>query len=474
MRKSVILICAFLSIITSNIHANPYNLGCDEGDWCTRFRTNHGGINKEYLVGRKERYISLIAARQAVLNLKDNYTPTNATDFLPITNYIYEKSGITSPYDILIHCLEHYSYHEYMIYECLKFKDGKCITKGLSYMTRCFAFLDKVLRFHNDAVSKNIVSNTGGVAGTYVKRTNAADVLKVIDVISAGQDNGPTPVWLVEDNESNIPKQFMYKGKPLLTRTADMFLDKPSGVPMGAFDNNYIILRDVTDMIINLYRSGIGTDSYTINHGVNLRPGGKEDLKRNKDFNMSEYINKVIADVPEINEVDSHTNGVLFEGQVVTAEWLGHYLYGMVRQESSLNSQTIDDIRDGLQKRDNGGKDGQSDVEAPQFRVAADDGSEFVRFLSHFSKSSFSSPQDAMTALVQFLQTQHRWENVRCKKPEKTTVITNDMTSGMSLSGVMPLSGNYSQQPVMRDIYTIKCTLDDIEYTFGIGDIEGM
>ncbi len=243
-------------------------------------------------------------------------------------------------------------------------------------------------------------------AGTYVTRVFGNDMYVVINIVLAdgykkdgviNQDVNTAPentrVWEVLE-DGTVRDMLIH------TATNDMFLNTMlSNDVRGIFNNSFICMNaDVTDDVLQMFNTGRGAPGYSVTSAIKLFP----DSAKGKVFGAvagrmtggaasmvdSSYLVGTVAGASDAGkydlkrslghkckiegqgEVASHTNGVLFDGKIVNLEWLGHFLFGMIREETVPNNDLENKLRAMLQSMDGGGDD-----EPEHLKFAADMGS---------------------------------------------------------------------------------------------------
>ena len=122
----------------------------------------------------------------------------------------------------------------------------------------------------------------------------------------------------------------------LHTWTNDMFMDIEAtldmeGVVKGAFTHSYIRPDvNLTDEIYAMYDKRRGTLKNTIRNFFASFPAGEFDVKEQ----YADYYK-----LPSQNNVEHHSNGVVFDGKIAHLDWLGHFLFGMNAAESIIDEE---------------------------------------------------------------------------------------------------------------------------------------
>ena len=182
------------------------------------------------------------------------------------------------------------------------------------------------------------------------------------------------------------------------TWTNDMFFDVSAskterGDVRGAFVNSYIRSAiDLTNEIYAMYDKRRGKMTNSAGNLIDSWTDGDFDVKA---IYASKYkINNSQTDT------ESQTNGVMFNGKIAHLDWLGHFLYGMNREESTLPAGLANFTAQGL-SRISGGS-----VEPLNMQNAWDMGSTLVadnktKRISTFAKVQTKTEQEAYQKAAQ-------------------------------------------------------------------------
>lgn len=211
-----------------------------------------------------------------------------------------------------------------------------CSEKNFTENIGCNIFLTQFIK--NNKLRAKILNNK--IPGTYVKKVTLESdrvVYQIVDVILADnywQNNRINNS--VNNDEANTKIYDITTGDiidtGLHTWTNDMFFDVSAarsqrGDVRGAFINSYIQQDiDLTSDIYAMYDKRRGL--------IRNTTGNLRDSKQEGDFDVKYIYAKRYRIEPQ-TETESESNGVMFNGKVAHLDWLGHFLYGMNREEST-------------------------------------------------------------------------------------------------------------------------------------------
>ncbi len=214
---------------------------------------------------------------------------------------------------------------------------GPCGERQYTNDSTCNIFISTFIK--NNNVRANILKDNK--PGTYVKEValvSGKTVYKVVDVILASGYWKKNTETINNDINNSDANTKIYKitdngivDTGLHTWTNDMFFDVRasrgySGDVTGAFVNSYIYPDvDLTADIYDMYDRNRGIMLSSVGNTWRSRQEGEFDVKYN-------YAPQYKVNGQKDNEQDS--NGVLFNGKIAHFDWLGHFLFGMNRQEA--------------------------------------------------------------------------------------------------------------------------------------------
>ncbi len=377
------------------------------------------------------------------------WKPVNLSDLVPMVNYVVDNDANVSLDELIAVCRDADAQRvtrENMARSAIAFVDG-CDTElavqywpnaGMSQSLTaaygdlggfCGLFIENLMNEQLLLIQRDVAYT---YAGTYVTRVFGNDMYAVINVVLAdgykkdgviNQDINTAPentrVWEVLEDGT-------VRDMAIHTATNDMFLNTMlSNDVRGIFNHSFICMNaDVTDDVLQMFNAGRGAPGYSVTSAIKLFP----DSAKGKVFGAvagrltgdvalmadSAYMVGTVAGASDAGkydlkrslahkckiegqgEVASHTNGVLFDGKIVNLEWLGHFLFGMIREETVPSNDLENNLRALLQSMDGGGDD-----EPEHLKFAADMGSQLhqdkiaANIDRRFEKTQTQNPQMA-------------------------------------------------------------------------------
>jgi len=235
------------------------------------------------------------------------------------------------------------------LYEAVK--DRPCGT-GKQWANQgeaCEQFVYDLIRANN-SYAANVRAAT--LPGTYVEKANVCGsdrVYKVLNVVP-GKDSD-NKIYLKEGGKILLLKDYTTQKNGTFINETAQTKETKAGDIRGVYNKSYIFLYDVTKEIYRLSNDGRGTSSYSAGAGMHLLPGGEYDFKQSwtqKTCDPAHYGFRV----PGQTDTQAHTNGVIFKGQVVTLENLGHIITGMHQADSVAPDKTVEAVVEKLQGAD--------------------------------------------------------------------------------------------------------------------------
>lgn len=266
--------------------------------------------------------------------------------------------------------------------------------------------------------------------GTYVRKYSDG-IYKIEEVILAdgykksGVLNDKVNTARENTKVYEILPDGTFKDLNVYTYTNDMFLNTMATDNVrGIYNSSFICMNvDVTDDITQMFNNRRGEVGYTVESGIRLLPDDKKgDVAGGfigyLGFLGGDYTSSGVKGVKIAGTYDTKrtlsskckvegqsasavaVNGVWYNGKIANLEWLGHYLYGMIRDEGALlNSESVDWLRAKVQQLSNSG--GADDENQPH-KLAADMGTEYRRSVDidrRFESTQFANPKDALNTV---------------------------------------------------------------------------
>lgn len=304
------------------------------------------------------------ALADTMKTMRNNCELTTKDEFLEMGNWFRNKAATFSMNEFIQQCQsQSHKFHE--INRAYKDKNGNvkkcemplpcngnsCSEKPYTNISGCNIFLTEFIK--NNNLRANILNNK--TPGTYVKKVNlksGGTAYQIVDVILAPgywQNNKINNT--VNNAEANTKIYDISSGTivdtGMKTWTNDMFFDVSAGRTVrgdvrGAFVNSYILPDiDLTNEIYALYDKRRGKMDNTVRNAIDSWTDGDFDIK-------ATYASKY--KIKPQTDTESQTNGVMFNGKIAHLDWLGHFLYGMNREESIMPAGLANAAAQGLSR----------------------------------------------------------------------------------------------------------------------------
>ena len=281
--------------------------------------------------------------------MRNNCEKTTKDEFIEMGNWFRMKNAYFSMNELIQQCVnQKHKFsdidREYVDDDGIKKKcemplpcnETTCSEANFTENIGCNIFLTQFIK--NNKLRAKILNNK--IPGTYVKQVTLESgrvVYQIVDVILADnywQNNRINNS--VNNDEANTKIYDITTGDiidtGLHTWTNDMFFDVSAarsqrGDVRGAFINSYIQQDiDLTSDIYAMYDKRRGLKNNTTGNFLDSRQEGDFDVK---------YIYAEQYRIDPQTQTESESNGVMFNGKVAHLDWLGHFLYGMNREEST-------------------------------------------------------------------------------------------------------------------------------------------
>ncbi len=318
--------------------------------------------------------------------MKDMRTQCETTDadmFLDIGNWALDNRFYLSYNDLKDKCLSVAKFHKVergkqgkacqMPLPC--YDENTCSERSVinTGVTGCDIYIGSLQKIHNEYAD----IQKRGKPGTYVVEGDDENVLRVVDVILpkdylksdgsinevANKYSANCIIWKVQKMPDG---RFSIIDTGLKTWTADMFFDvqnteSDSGGVRGVMAEPIFLNRDVTDIMYDKFDNDMGRNYASVVRAIRLLPGNDYDVKNSSSFGQ-------VAE-PEGTSTTDNGHGAIFAGRVANYDWLGHFLYGMMREDDVPSDGIHDAFAQGLDKA----------VESNKNRFAWDMGADLVK-----------------------------------------------------------------------------------------------
>lgn len=201
----------------------------------------------------------------------------------------------------------------------------------------CTSFVNDLETANKKYVKERVVN----APGTYIKKTDKCGgaAYQVVNVVP-GKDTD-NKIYLINDNGTITRWDYnTQKNGTFINETAET-KDVTAGQIRGVYKDSYIFRADVTQAVYRRYNSGRGTALYSAGAGIHLLPKMDYDFKSSWTEKTCDPKNFGFR-VTDQTDTQAHTNGVIFKGQVVTLENLGHIITGMHQEDSVAPDSVVE------------------------------------------------------------------------------------------------------------------------------------
>lgn len=290
------------------------------------------------------------ALADTMLEMRNNCEITHKDEFLGIGNWVRNNGAYFSLNELKQQCVNQpHPFHEInrdgenpCPLPSRNCDDDSCSEKEFTNISGCNIFISTFIK-HNNLRAKILGD---AKPGTYVKQVmvDGKKLYKIVDVILAPN------YWTDQDtinHDANtaIQNTSIYDitdgtavDTGLHTWTNDMFFNvevakSKTGNVRGALVGSYIYTDvDLTNDIYEMYDKRRGKITNSVGNMLDSFPEKDFDIKAK----YAEKYKLSTQNQYKTDKFEHDTNGVMFSGKVAHFDWLGHVLFGMNREESTL------------------------------------------------------------------------------------------------------------------------------------------
>ncbi len=401
------------------------------------------GENNRVVVTDVDRPINWsLAALSGVLRfLYGHHCNVSESELVGLSDYIFRENPTATLKDIAEYCknMPEPSLSPVLFYYETKDKKTPCPTDGTKVSgfvqksgsavakTSCQYFLRLLIDQQNKYVGK-----FGGVVdgrpGFYVEKVSDQDggIYQIVDFINSDDIEQASSIWEINhDGKSDIKKLNGFSTDIIPDENGNSvpaFVNiLTTGKTRGIHEKSYIFPKvDLTEQIMNACRIGYEGPLIGVVRDVGVfAPTNAMDVKSTfcepANTRVGEAIDENIFGGPIINlrmpgqtVTECHANGVLFNGKLVTLQWLGHFLYGCKRGlasnggENKLIWSMYNKTAEWAQWFTNKGNDAQASDDGV-FKNVQNIGSEAAKPMLFFKEKITSSPDEAIELVKQHM-----------------------------------------------------------------------
>ena len=378
---------------------------------------------------------SLAALSHVLRYLYGHHCNVSESELVGLSDYIFRENLTATINDIAEYCknMPEPSLAPVLFYYETKDKETPCPTNGANVSgfiqqsgsavakTSCQYFLELLIDQQNKYVDK-----FGGVVdgrpGFYVEKVSDQDggIYQIVDFINSDDIEQATSVWEIinHGDKSDIKKLNGFNPVKISDGNGNYvpaFVNiMTTGKTRGIHEKSYIFPKvDLTDQIKHACRMEFKGGLTEAGRDVGLfYPTNALDVKSTFCEPAETRVGKAIDEnifggaiinlrMPEQTVTECHTNGVLFEGELVTLQWLGHWLWGCKRGLASNGGEnkiiwgTYNRTAKWAQNLTNKDNDAQASDDGV-FKNVQNIGSEAAKHMLFFKENVTSSPDEAI------------------------------------------------------------------------------
>lgn len=374
---------------------------------------------------------SLGALSAVVKDLYNNHCKTDAPELQQLSDYIYKKNPDATIAEIAKACQSVSLEGALFRYDK---KEGECPLDGQykrGYVqksgkkvnkTSCEYYVETLVKKQNEYADKYSRRN-----GLFVKKVGDefGGVYKIVDFVSDNiGDDTAAKVYVVEDDD----KIFLWKNRKIRYGKLSVNIQTNGGT-IGINDRSYVFPnKDVTNFMLNLCQQIGSPVEMLVRDASELAGSLTRDVKHKfcggdtRNDIKSKTIDYVLGRDVDWSSVknmrygnqsstDCHTNMVVFQGELVTFDYLGHWLFGCMRKVNAGTSngqisKGVEKFYDIAAAKDQQSASGKVKGQASDDGVLKeyqDEGSEYATEMLRFNNTQTVSPEKAIEMVRKYL-----------------------------------------------------------------------
>ena len=401
---------------------------------------------------------SLAALSDTIRYLYSNHCKTEKDELQVLSDYIYKKKPHATLKEVKYNCINANPSLSRVLFH-YNTKNGDCPLDGQTkngYTQKsgpsvgkisCNYFLRELVNKQNKFVDKYGALALEGMPGLYVKRVGN-NVYKVINFVKSSKPNQDDNVVVHILGDDNTNKNDLYRKM----YSEDMFVNiSTTGKVEGIHNNSYIYTDvDLTDFMLEAARQD-GTAFSMLLNSYGLKFGEHYDIKNwfcgtNKNDKWTTKLKSLVKNRQNLrygsqSVEDCHTNGVIFQGKIVTLEWLGHWLFGQRKAINSggsrLGQGVYDKFADREQSNTSGHNAGQAQTDGAYNKKVQDMGYNAGMETEVFKYTQVKRPEDAINCVKNYLVNKGMVNDKSDIKSCKTTECKSGLKSAVPAAGAV-------------------------------------
>lgn len=405
---------------------------------------------------------SLAALSDTLKSLFHHHCTTKEPEIVELSDYIYKTNPTASLAQIKDACLKQADALKTPLFYYETKNGDACPTDGQqragytqksgksANVQSCEYYINLLIEKQNEYVNKyaGIIDKKTGL---FVKKIGDefGGAYQIIDYISDGYDKSKSDVYVIKDDNTTemLNKKILHGELAVNIKT--------SGASMGINEKSYIFPNhDVTKKMLQLCQQILNPAAMLAHQAPELKGSLTLDVKQMFCGNRTarpDWKTK-IADILGAdfiwNNIESmryhdqtveqcHANMVLFQNELVTFDYLGHWLFGCMRQINAGNGDGVIsktatkavtyayDKFAAIDQQSDSGKAGAQAQDDGVLKAYQDEGSKDAKEMLAFYNTQTSTPEKAIELVkdrlvfVRFITNKNQIENCwtsGCKK----------------------------------------------------------
>lgn len=442
---------------------------------------------------------SLAALSSVLRDLYNHHCDVNEPELYTFSDFIYKtKKSTATLNEIMINCKDNRELSSVLQHYEKKARDESCPLdserragfvqeSGPSvHKTSCEYYIERLVEAQNNYVSFLGKSMNQG-PGLYIKKVSddKGGIYRIVDFVSdnkAGkaQDKDNVAVYLIGDD---LKSRKFYGPKMHLSDLSMAVNYSTAGFTRGMNEASYVYPElDVTDAIVRLCQQLFAATNMLLQEAPELSSGLTRDVKRmmcNEKKDGDWKFDALGIDSPmdwsgykirygSQKDSECHANMVKFQGELVTLDYLGHWLFGcMKRINSGGNADFVESLYDWMADKEQENTSSATKGQAKDdgvLKVFQNEGSAAADKMLVFSNTQTPDPKTAIEMVKNYMVNtgivNDKRKITKCRATECKTVRNVGISVGMQ---------DYVVCYVGNTLYQYE--FDDICNTFGNDDV---
>ena len=396
---------------------------------------------------------SLSALSGVLRDLLSHHCIVREPELYILSEFIYKQKPNATLREIKDSCEHNTSFQKVLFRYITKSKEDACPADGVQKTgfeqvsgtkvrkTSCQYYLERLVNAQNQYVN-NYADVIDKKAGLYVKKYNGkySEMYEIVDFVHSGNKTKDKSITIIESDNKTLKPFGLYMSDLVINgqESAPNFVNvSTSGQIRGIHEKSYIYKNiDLTEPVMKMCRQ-FGNPVFELYGDLyDFYPGHTFDVKnvfcreateRDKKF----WGANVLKNLRVENQTSSecNVNGVVFDGQIVTLQWLGHFLYGcketIADGDVGVNAKRYKKAAEVAQKITNFNVKGQAGDDGV-FIGVQDIGREAGRNMLVFSSTQTTSADMAIKYVKNYMVNTHIVKNrneISCTASECSKIV---------------------------------------------------